>query len=170
MSGRCQNSETGGWSNPPLSSEARVLESPAALVDNPAGSAIPVVSSGGTSSSTMQGGKRSSVVATLRFHRVSPGGGFVSSAQPSEGWCCIASSKLISSTIAMGGVQGLCLRRVDAKASARSKLRMRLRLDSALYQAAPLRDFPLSLGMVETLVRAPISLAAPLPGFDGGRS
>jgi len=47
---------------------------------------------------------------------------------------------------------------------------MRLRLDSTLYQAALLRDFPLSLGMVEILVRATIKLATSHPGFDRGRS
>jgi hypothetical protein len=170
MSWRFPISKTGGWSDPPLSTEARVLESPSARVGSPVGSVTPVLSSGGSSSSTMQGGKRSSVVAMWRFHRVSPGGGFVSSARASEGWCCIASSKLISSTIAMGGDQGRRLRRVVAKANARSKLRIRLRLDSALYQAAPLRDFPLSLGMGRILVRAPVKMAASRPGFGGGRS
>jgi hypothetical protein len=183
MSGRCQSSEKEGWSIPPLSSEvrvpkslaARVLESPAGRVGVPSGSAIPVVSSGGASSSTMQGGKRSSALAALGFPRVAPGGGLLSSARAMGGWLCIASSRLISSTIAMGGDQGRRLRRVDANARARSKFCMRLRRDSALYQAAPLRDFPLSLGMVETPGGVRIgggrncSSAAPFSIFGGGR-
>jgi hypothetical protein len=84
----------------------------------------------------------------------------------SEGRCCCASSQLISSIIAIGGIPGLCLRLVAAKANALSKLRMRLRLDSALYHAAPLRDFPRSLGMV----RAAACSAVSLPGCDGGRN
>jgi hypothetical protein len=69
----------------------------------------------------------------------------------------------------MGGDQGRRLRRVVAKANARSKLRILLRLDSALYQAAPLRDFPLSLGMGRILVRAPVKMAASRPGFSPSR-
>jgi hypothetical protein len=66
----------------------------------------------------------------------------------------------------MGGDQGRRLRRVVAKANAHSKLRILLRLDSALYQAAPLRDFPLSLGMGRILVRAPVKMAASRLGFS----
>jgi hypothetical protein len=69
----------------------------------------------------------------------------------------------------MGGDQGRRLRRVVAKANARSKLRILLRLDSALYQAAPLRDFPLSLGMGRILVRAPVKMVASRPGFSPSR-
>jgi hypothetical protein len=183
MSGRCQSSEKVGWSIPPLSSEirvpksfaARVLESPAGRVGVHSVSAIPVVSPGGASSSTMQGGKRSSSLAALCLPRVAPGGGLCSSACAMGGWLCIASSRLISSTIAMGGDQGLRLRRVDASARARSNFCMRLRRDSALYQAAPLRDFPLSLGMVEAPGGVRIgggrncSSASPFSIFGGGR-
>jgi hypothetical protein len=63
MSWRFPIARPGGWSDPPLSSEARVLESLSSRVGSPIGVVSPVLSSGGSSSSTMQGGKISSVVA-----------------------------------------------------------------------------------------------------------
>jgi hypothetical protein len=172
MSGRCHNSEKDGCSSPPLTSGACCLESIAALVESPGGASVPVVPSRGVSSSTKQVGKKSSELLALRFCRVSPGGSLLSFSSSIEGWLCIASSKLISSTYAMGGVHGRLLRRVDAMASARSNFRCRWRRDSALYQAAPLRDFPLSLGIVETLegARVPVGLASLLPSFSGALS
>jgi hypothetical protein len=172
MSGRCHNSEKDGCSSPPLTSGACCLESIAALVESPGGIAVPVVSSRGVSSSTKQVGKRSSELLALKFCRVSLGGSLFSFSNSIEGWLCMASSKLISSTYAMGGVRGLLLRRVDAMASALSNFLCRWRRDSALYQAAPLRDFPLILGMVETLegTRVPVGLASLPQSFSGALS
>lgn len=165
MSGRYRESTAGGWFVSSLTLGIPVLDSPGALDANPAVFTIPVMSSGGASSSTMHVGKRSSAVAALRSHWAFPGRGFVASVLTSEGRCYCASSQLISSIIAIGGVPGLCLRLVAAKDNALSKLQMRLRLDSALYHAAPLRDFPRSLGMV----RAAACSAISLPDCDGGR-
>jgi hypothetical protein len=81
----------------------------------------------------------------------------------------MASSKVISSTYAIGGVRGfLCLRK-DAMANACSNFFCLWRRDLAMYQAAPLRDIPRALGMVETLeiTRVPCGWKALLQSFNG---
>jgi hypothetical protein len=124
-------------------------------------SSVPVVPSGGISSSTMQGGKKSSELSVMRLRSVSPGRSVPSFPSSHDGRLFIASSRLISSTYAMGGVHCCSLRRAEAKASARSNFRWRWRRDSALCQADPLRGFPLSRGIMETLEGA-----SPLPNFS----
>lgn len=55
-------------------------------------------------------------------------------------------SGMTSSTYAIGGVRGLLFRLLAAIAMAFSKCSFLLRRDSTVYQAAPLRGFPLARG------------------------
>ena len=65
-----------------------------------------------------------------------------------SGKLCKSSSGVISSTYAIEGIRGFVRLRMTAIAIAFSNFFCRWRRDSAVYQAAPLRGFPLALGMV----------------------
>ena len=80
----------------------------------------------------------------------------------------MASSKVISSMYAIGGVRGFLRLRMDGMASAYSNFFCLWRLDSAVYQTAPLRGFPHALGMVETLemTRVPCRRIVLIQSFD----
>jgi hypothetical protein len=103
MSGRCHNSEKDGCSSPSLTTEAWCLESIASLFRCCGSVTVPMVASRGVSSSMKQVGKKSSELLALKFCGVSSGGGLSSFPNSVVGWLCMASSKVISSTYAMGG-------------------------------------------------------------------
>jgi hypothetical protein len=81
----------------------------------------------------------------------------------------MASSKVISSTYAIGGICGFLRLQKDAMANACSNFFYLWRRDLAVYQAAPLHDLPRALGMVETLemTRVPCGWKALLQSFKG---